>query len=480
MSYTTFAFLLFLSVVLMLRYHLRQSWQLPMLLLASYVFYMWAKPVFGLLLFLDTLWSYWTARMVQRQNTVRAKRWWLAAGVVPVFAVLFVFKYLNFFCESVLGLVGLELGRSLQLLLPVGVSFYTFSIAGYLFDVYRGKLEAERNVVTYGVFCAFFPSIMAGPINRARELLPQLKAPVRFEPEAVKRGLFRFLCGAGKKLIVADLLGLLVDGVYLNPAGYSGLTLIVAAAAYSLQIYFDFCAYSDMAIGVAKLLGFTLMENFYTPYLSRTIHDFWKKWHISLTSWFREYLYFPLGGSRKGTARTYVNILIVFAVSGLWHGAALTFLIWGLLNGLYQVVGKLTEPVRTKLQSKLHISVNNPVLVAWQILVTFVLASAAWIFFRADSLEQAGLIFCRIGTMAEGVGPLAAALLSKRQLALLLPSLLVLFWADGMNAIGWPMPELEKRPVLYWGAVCVIAVSILLFGAYGPGFNPQDFVYFKF
>ncbi len=479
MSYTTVTFAGFFTIVLFLRYRLPDRAQMPMLLLANYSFYLWAKPAYGFLLFWDTLLAYGIGHLMRRQKD-RAKLW-LIVGVGTLFAILFTLKYLDFFCQSVLDLLGVKLTLSLQILLPVGISFYTFSLAGYLWDIYRGKMEPESNVLQFAVYASFFPSIMAGPINQARDFLPQLEMPVVWRPEQVKGGLLRFLWGMGKKLIVADQLGLLVNGIYAAPGAYSGRMLLLTSVVYSFQIYFDFAAYSDMALGAASMLGFALMENFKAPYFSRNIQTFWKKWHISLTSWFREYLYIPLGGSREGKGKTYRNILLVFTISGLWHGAAVTFLVWGLLNGLYQVVGKLSYPVRQRFYRILHLNPDGRGAIYWQTFVTFLLVTVTWIFFRADSLSEAFCILGRILTGAEGKGAFhVMEFLSKRQICLLLIAFLPLVLADGFEAAGRSVFTCKMRPLVYWSLIIVLVLSILVFGAYGPGFHAQDFVYFQF
>ena len=317
------------------------------LLLASWFFYLWARPVYLSLLLCVILASYGTGLALAR----RRGRGTLALCLTGLGVLLFFFKYLNFalsLAGRALGLFGLAVSMPvLDLVLPVGISFYLFQAMGYVIDVYRGRTAARRDFVTYALFLSFFPQVVSGPIARAEQLLPQLDQPRPFQWDALRAGVFRFLWGAFKKMVLADRLAVLVNTVLAAPESYGAVQLAGAAAAFSLQIYCDFSAYSDMALGTAGAMGFTLMENFRTPYFSRSIAEFWRRWHISLSSWFRDYLYIPLGGSRRGTARKYVNVLIVFAVSGLWHGAAMTFVVWGVLNGLYQVAGALTPPCGT-------------------------------------------------------------------------------------------------------------------------------------
>lgn len=472
---STYFFLFALSAVG--TYCLPRKAQNGLLLAANYIFYLWANPALGLLLAAATLVGYGCARAMEREQQ---RRLWLTLGVLCLFGALFVFKYLDFFCQSFLDLTGL--GGSFQsgLVLPVGISFYSFSLAGYLFDVYRRRLPAERNLLHFAVFASLFPSILCGPINRAGDLLPQLKTPRCFDAAAVKGGVWRFLCGAAKKLVAASLLSDLIDPVWAGAGEFGSGSWLIAAGAYSLYIYLDFSAYSDMAIGSAQVLGLRLMENFTAPYLSRSVKSFWKKWHISLTSWFREYLYFPLGGSRKGKGRARLNVLIVFAVSGLWHGAGYTFLVWGLLNGIYQVLEDVTQDARHRLHRRLHIREDSRVLALVQGLLTFVLVSIAWVFFRAPSLEQALFALSQMALVVrDGFGP-ASGLLARRGIVLLGAALGLCLWEDvriARNCSRMPFAQSRWR---YWLSMAGMLFVLLLFGRYGPGFDAQDFVYFKF
>lgn len=477
MNFLTLTFLVFFSAAVFLYYILPKKTQNAVLLCANCVFYLWAGPALGVWLLGAVLLSFFCALAMERGAH---RRLWLTLGVLALFGTLFVFKYLDFAALTVSVLLRRPAPAALGLSLPIGISFYSFTLAGYLFDVYRNKCGAERNFLRFAAFATLFPSVLSGPINRARELLPQLAQARRFDPEGFKAGLWRFLCGAGEKLVLANLLFDIIEPAYASPQSYSGAVWVMEACLYSLYIYVDFSAYSDMALGAAQMLGLALTENFRAPYLSRTVKGFWKKWHISLTSWFREYLYFPLGGSRRGRVRTWVNILIVFAVSGLWHGAGLTFLIWGLLNGLYQVAGEWTLPVRRRLRGALHIPEDAWFLAALQGLVTFGLITISWIFFRAGSLEQAAQIFGQILRNAPGDPELAAGLWpGKRRIAVLALSLALVGVKDGFAVRGRAFP-IERTTFRFWTAAALLASAVLLFGRYGPGFQGQDFVYFDF
>ena len=480
MSFVTLKFILFFAVAAAGWYLLPQRLRRFWLLAAGYAFYALSSGALALLLLADTLVGYAAAFATEREWLGRRKLW-TALGAVAVLGGLFFFKYFNFFCASILPVFGVSYG-ALKLLLPLGISFFSFAICGYLFDVCGGKMEAERSFVDFAVFVAFFPVLLAGPIGRARDFLPQLKTPAGFDYARFKRGVLRFAWGAFKKLVIADTLGLAVDAAYADPAGVSGGAMLVAALLYSLQIYFDFAAYSDMAIGCADALGFRVTENFKAPYISRSVRSFWKKWHISLTSWFRDYLYFPLGGSRKGAARTQLNVLIVFAVSGLWHGAEWSFVFWGLLNGLYQVAERLCAPLRVKLHTKWKIEENNPWLAVAESVFTFLLLTIAWIFFRAENMAQAIYVIKHILLILRdgfGLGS-ALTLLTKRQALLLIFALIPCAIEESRVSRGKRLAVLDESIWRYWAAMLVLVLCIALFGIYGEGIDMRQFVYFQF
>lgn len=368
------------------------------LLLASWFFYLCAKPVYLTLLLFVILASYGTGLALER----RRGRGILALCLAVLGILLFFFKYVNFalsLAGQLLRAAGVDFSAPvLELALPVGISFYLFQAMGYVIDVYRGKVEAQRDFIRYALFLSFFPQVVSGPIGRADQLMPQFAQPHPFRWDQFRAGLARFLWGALKKMVLADRLAVLVNTIFAAPEAYGAIQVMGAVLAFSLQIYCDFSAYSDMALGVAQSMGFTLMENFRTPYFSRSIAEFWRRWHISLSSWFRDYLYIPLGGSRRGTARKYCNVLIVFAVSGLWHGAAMTFVVWGVLNGLYQVAGAVTAPLRARCYRALGLE-DSGVRRAIQTGVTFVLTTLAWVFFKASSLPNALAV---LGGMVSG------------------------------------------------------------------------------
>lgn len=399
--------------------------------------------------------------------------------------ILFLFKYLNFAAQLTarfLQIIGLDWSGTVPaLLLPAGISFYLFAAMGYLIDIYRGKYLAERRFVFCALFLSFFPSLLSGPIGRYERLRPQLEEKHPFCYRNLKEGLLRFLWGSFKKLVLADRLAVVADTVFANPAQFGSMQVLLAACAFSCQIYCDFSAYSDLAIGSAKVMGFELMENFRTPYFSRSIGEFWRRWHISLSSWFRDYLYIPLGGSRIGVWRKYGNLLIVFAVSGLWHGAATTFLIWGLLNGCYQVVGGLTQPVRQRIYSALPVGEDHPLIVAWQRICVFALSTVAWIFFESGSMQTAIAVLTRMVQPGLWTVPLSAMGMDRLEFLAAGCGLLLLFVVDWVsqrvNITQW---VLERPRLLRWCINLGLLMIVVIFGSYGSGYDAKDFIYGRF
>jgi Predicted membrane protein involved in D-alanine export len=406
-------FLVFLAITAGIYYLLPKRYQSPFLLLASYVFYIWAAPLYSLLLLFSTTLSYFAAKAISLAKIQKMRRAFMIWGIVFHLLVLCLFKYYSFFTEVpsvALGIFPKDEG-AFSLILPIGISFYTFQIIGYLVDVYNKKTEHETNFLTYALFLSFFPTVFSGPIARAGEMLPQYKLEHRFDYSGLVEGLQRFLTGALKKVVIADGLGIIVNGIFektvLRKAG--GITLVIAVVLYSIELYFDFAGYTDMAAGVAKIFGFKLRENFQAPYLATNFSGFWGRWHMSLTLWFRDYLYFPLGGNRKGFARKLLNIGIVFLLSGLWHGSTINFVIWGAFNGLLRIgeelVHKKMGPQKNRDGTALGFVVRWLKRIGVVSMWTFSL-----IFFRSNSFSDAIYIITNI-PRAVPLGPAAEQLL---------------------------------------------------------------------
>jgi alginate O-acetyltransferase complex protein AlgI len=400
MIFTSLQFLLFFPAVCLLYFGLPARWRQAMLLVASYAFYMAWEPAYALLLAAVTLLSWGTALRMEAAPSEGARGGWLQASLVGALGLLFYFKYFNLFSwsgEALLRSIGLdiEFPRS-GFLLPVGISFFTFQALSYSMDVYRRTRPPERNLVAYALYVSFFPQLVAGPIERSTTLLPQLLHSFPFEYRRVVSGLQLMAWGFFKKLVIADRLGVYVDQVYGAPHEVGGLQLTVATVFFAYQIYCDFSGYSDIAIGASKVLGYDLMENFRQPYFAATVQGFWRRWHISLSTWFRDYLYIPLGGNRVPVLRQNFNLFVVFLLSGLWHGANWTFVAWGALHGFYLVFGNATREWRLGLARSVGLTSVPALRRVLQIACTLVLVDLAWIFFRADTIGEAFYILTHL------------------------------------------------------------------------------------
>jgi D-alanyl-lipoteichoic acid acyltransferase DltB (MBOAT superfamily) len=391
MLFNSLQYLIFFPLVVGAFFALPHRFRWLLLLAASYYFYMCWKPEYALLIFVSTLIDYWAALQMGKTGERRGRRKYLVLSLVANLGILFSFKYFNFFNDSIRALcdsVNIFYGvSSFDLLLPVGISFYTFQTLSYTIDVYKGTRRPERHFGIFAVYVSFFPQLVAGPIERSTRLMPQFFEKKKFEYDRVVSGLQLVLWGLFKKIVIADRLAVYVNQVYNHPGDFSGGPLILATYFFAFQIYCDFSGYSDIAIGSARILGFDLMQNFRRPYFAQSIADFWQRWHISLSTWFRDYLYIPLGGNRVVKWRWYYNLMIVFVLSGLWHGANWTFLVWGALHGGYMVVSNWTKPLRTMLARRLNLSPRLAQFV--RIGFTFHLVLFAWIFFRANSMSDA-------------------------------------------------------------------------------------------
>lgn len=394
------------------------------------------------------------------------------AALVLNLGILFVFKYFNFFIESLIDLfdaIGINLSmHTLRIILPVGISFYTFSALSYSIDVYQRKVEPTKDLLAYLCYVTFFPSILSGPINRATKQLPQFFQLRTFDYDKVVEGTKMLVWGLFVKLCVADRFGIYVDTVYTNLYQHTGVTLFVTSIIYTLQIYADFSGYSLIAIGLGKMLGIDLQTNFIRPYFAKTVTDFWRRWHISLTTWFRDYIYFPLGGNRCSHARWIFNTMVVFVVSGLWHGAAYTFLIWGAFHGFCMIVEKKLYGDKLKTLST-KLSFSNCLRMS----ITFFVVNFAWIFFRVDNFNDAQNAVCQILTMGGG----KSFFLDQTTLGLGLLSFLVLFLKDASDEYNWRIKLLSSSNAMVSGITMVILISyILLFGVLNGG----SFIYFQF
>ena len=498
MLFNSAEYLIFLPIVILLYFVLPVKAKNPWLLIASYYFYMCWNAKYALLMLLSTFITFMSGIYMEKikeaayepAKEVKLKNIVVAISFISNLGILFFFKYFNFAAELVtdfFALLNIQMHTpSFDVLLPVGISFYTFQALSYTMDIYRNELKAEKNFFQYALFVSFFPQLVAGPIERSKNLIKQLSVVHKFDWDNFREGILLILWGFFLKIVIADRLAIFVDAVYNAPGYYSGGFLIVASFLFILQVYCDFYGYSTIAMGSAKILGIQLMENFQSPYLSTSVAEFWRRWHVSLSSWFKDYLYIPLGGSRKGKLRKYINLMIVFTASGLWHGAALTYVVWGALNGLYQVIGEVTKPLRDKLVRLLRLnreSLGHRIVCT---IITFSLFAFSMIFFRARNIRHAlqvikGIIYVRNPWIFFD----GSLFLSPLDYKLVLPMTIflgILLFADICKARGIAIRKIIMQQD-YWFRWLFIAVSvavILVFGIWGPGFSEANFIYFQF
>ena len=460
MTFNSIEFLIFYPLVALLYFLLPKAFKWPLLLAASYFFYAYYSPSLVLLIFGTTLVSWLSAMVIERSEKTFIRRVFLTLTLLVSLGVLFFYKYFDFLSGTVASLFGSE-PLLLKLVLPVGISFYTFQTLSYVIDVYRGDVKTEKNFFFYALFVSFFPQLVAGPIERPGNLIPQLKEAHKFSLESFKAGGKFMLLGFFKKICIADLVAPYVNAVYNNTDGATSLGIIIATLLFALQIYCDFSGYTDIAIGSARIMGIKLMKNFDHPYRAKTVKEFWSRWHISLSSWFKDYLYIPLGGNRCKRWRHLLNLFIVFLVSGLWHGAAWTFVLWGALHGVYQIFGTLTYKKRNLFLSKIGLNENAFPVTFFRRCVTFFLVTFAWIFFRANGIGDIGVIFAKLFTDRTSLSETLSGLgLSTVNILLILASFLVLLILD--NLVTYEAGEKDGSEAVVRGGSFVYVVWVVL------------------
>jgi D-alanyl-lipoteichoic acid acyltransferase DltB (MBOAT superfamily) len=493
MLFNSLQFALFFPIVTLLYFALPHRRRGTMLLLASCLFYMAFVPAYIVILFTTILIDYFAAMRIE-ETTGRRRRVWLVVSLVSTCAVLFVFKYFDFFNDTI-ALAARAMGMeyavpALQILLPVGLSFHTFQSLSYVIEVHYGRQRAERDFGLYALYVMFYPQLVAGPIERPQNLLHQFREEHRFDYDRVVAGLQLMAWGLVKKVVVADRLAEIANRVYDSPQLYTGVPLWIGTIAFAFQIYCDFSGYSDIAIGSAQVMGFTLMKNFDRPYVSRSVSEFWRRWHISLSTWFRDYLYLPLGGNRVARPRWFFNLFVVFLVSGLWHGARWTFVVWGALHGAYLIASLVSADARARLRASLGVERFPRLLAAWQIGVTFVLVTVAWVFFRAPSLADAWYVVShlwvglpqQIHALAIGAPGARKALLhlgmdESSHLALAVLAVLALLAIERMQKGGPLRLRLAAMPLpVRWTAYAGAVLSIMTLGLW----SNAKFIYFQF
>ena len=482
MQFTSFNFLIFLCITFVVYNLFPQKYKHIVIAVASSYFYFLLSKWLIALLVAITVVTYVGGSFAKKKNVS-------TAVVVILVGVLGFFKYAGFLEETVHSIVELTGGVAhenvLNILIPAGISFYIFEAISYVADCRKEKIEPEKNILMVYTYLSFFATVTSGPIERAGRLIPQLKNPSKINYDQFRNAALLIVWGFFLKLMLANRLAIFVDSVYSNPAGYAGGMVFLATIFYTFQIYCDFAGYSCIAIGVAALLGIEVMDNFRSPYLSESIAEFWRRWHISLSTWLKDYLYIPLGGNRKGEKRKIINLLIVFLVSGLWHGAAWTFVVWGLLHGIYQVVGILTTSLRLKIRERLKTE-NHQLTYKWvRIVFTFLLVNLAWIFFRADTFALAFEVIKDSLVITPWIlfdGSLYGAGLTQMDMNVLLISLVVVIITDIMNRRDIKIREyLLRQPIVIRWCICIAAILVIaVCGVWGPGYSAGNFIYVGF
>jgi alginate O-acetyltransferase complex protein AlgI len=478
MLFNSLEFLIFFPIVIALYYAMNHKYRWLLLLSASCYFYMVFVPVYILILGFTIVIDYFAGILLENTHGKRRKIW-LIASLIANIGVLAIFKYYNFLNGNLTALLhGFSYQNPipyLSILLPIGLSFHTFQAMSYTIEVYRGHQKAERHFGIYALYVMYFPQLVAGPIERPQNMLHQFHEKKDIDYQRIMDGIKHIIWGLFKKVVIADRLSEYVNVVYNNPTDFHGQHMLIATIFFSFQIYCDFSGYSEIAIGTSKILGINLMTNFKRPYLAQNIREFWQRWHISLSTWFRDYLYIPLGGNRVSKNRHYINILLVFLISGLWHGANWTFVIWGGLHGFYQVFGQLTSSIRSKINNFIGISGKPALFRVWQILITFMLASFAWIFFRAASFDQAMYIVNNLFVFEPG-GAINLYRIPA-DFALAIGSIVLLFFMElfkekyQFHIKMLPIPRPYNWVVITLAIICLFVLGV---------WEAQDFIYFQF
>ncbi|HYG37840.1 MAG TPA: MBOAT family O-acyltransferase [Cytophagales bacterium] len=480
MLFNSLQFLIFFPIVTTLYFLLPYKYRWILLLAASCFFYMAFIPVYILILAITIIIDYFAGIWIEESQGRKKKRW-LIISIVSTCLVLFIFKYFNFFTANWDALAtffdwNYSIG-ALSIILPIGLSFHTFQSLSYVIEVYRGNQKAERHFGIYSLYVMFYPQLVAGPIERPQNILHQLYEKHDFDYERVKSGLLLMAWGLFKKVVIADRLAVFVNQVYNSPAEYHGFEVIIATFFFAIQIYCDFSGYSDIAIGSAKVMGYDLMKNFDRPYFSKSVSEFWKRWHISLSTWFRDYVYISMGGNRVGKWKWYYNLFITFVISGLWHGANWTFIIWGALHGFYLVFAIISAPLRENLNRILGLTRTPGLLKVLQITMTFLLVCFAWIFFRANNVSDAFLL---IENMTElKLSQLSLNMFGTNYYSWIMGILFILIMEiiHLFQRTGSIRDYISQKPALIrWGLYVVFLIVLLNFGV----FNNEEFIYFQF
>lgn len=482
MLFNSIAFAIFLPIVFLLYWFLAKKnlrAQNLLLVIASYFFYACWDWRFLFLLIFSTLLDYYTGIKMSESKSIKLKKIWFWLSISVNLGFLGVFKYYNFFAETftiALNNLGIQVNPStLNVILPVGISFYTFHGLSYVIDIYKDRIRAERDFIDYAVFVSFFPLLVAGPIERATHLLPQIQKKRYFDYSIAVDGLRQILWGLFKKIVIADQCAVYANLFFNNSTEYSGSTLLLGAVFFSFQIYGDFSGYSDIALGTAKLFGIQLLRNFSYPYFSRDIAEFWRRWHISLSTWFRDYLYIPLGGSKGGLAKKIRNTFIIFIVSGFWHGANWTFIVWGTLNAFYFLPLLLTNNNRVNLEIVAKGKSFPTFKELFQIFITFSLVVFAWIFFRSENLSHAFQIISTIFSSSLFSIPEFESMSKALMIVILVILFIVIEWYGREDKFAIEQLGLENSKYLRWSFYFLLISLMFIFTG-----EEQQFIYFQF
>lgn len=476
MVFNSLEFLLFFPIVTVLYFLLSHTYRWPLLLTASAFFYGYFKWEYLLILVFTIFVDFFAGLWIEKTQG-KAKKWALIASILANVGVLAYFKYADFILDNINAVVfklGHEPFNLLEILLPIGLSFHTFQAMSYTFEVYKGTLPAERNLGRYALYVMFYPQLVAGPIERPQNVIPQFFIRHKFDFQRAKSGLRLMLWGMFKKVVIADRLAVFVDLVYDNPQAYSGTPLVMATIFFAIQIFCDFSGYSDIALGAARVMGFKLMKNFDRPYFSKSISEFWRRWHISLSTWFRDYLYIPLGGNRKGPFRRYLNLILVFMISGLWHGASWNFVIWGTLHGVYLVVGQWSKGFQDALYGLIPQGFLRDLA---QNLSVLFLVGISWVFFRAEGLDNALYILKNAWNQSSHTLAESIQLMGQKEFIVGMAAIFLMesvHWLQRGKDLGVWAENLPKWK--QWAAYYLLFIGVIFFGVY----NNTQFIYFQF
>ena len=489
MLFNSFHFLVFFVIVILLYFILPFRFRWILLLVSSSYFYMAWRPEYIILIIISTFVDYYASIKMGQQEEKSKRKKYLILSICSNLGLLFFFKYTMFFNESfrsVFSLIGFNYKiPTFNILLPMGISFYTFQTMSYTIDVYKGKIKPEKHFGIFALYVSFFPQLVAGPIERSEHLLPQFYNNYKFDIKRIIEGLQLMTLGFFKKVVIADRTAMMVNTIYNQPDKYQGLYFIIATVLFAFQIFCDLSGYSDIAIGIAKVMGIDLMTNFRQPYFATSIQDFWRRWHISLSTWFKDYVYIPLGGSKINRAKFYRNIFITFMISGLWHGASWTFVIWGLIHALYQIIGHVTKRHRERLIHRIKIDKFPKVLKIYKITVTFTLVCFAWIFFRANNLYDAYYIithlFIDIALWSKVnywfiiMNNMGVSLFEASIVIISIGWLIIIEWLNEKKPIQYLL--MEKPFYIRWAFYYILLIFIITWGVF---YNASEFIYFQF